>query len=410
MRRVAVTGLGCVTPIGNDVASFWDSAINGRHGIGYITKYNTEGMKVKIAAEVKDFKPELFMEKSEIKKTDLFSQYAIAAATQAVTDSGIVDHVDPERFGVYVGSGIGGINTFVAETEKMLTKSPLKISPFFIPMIISNMASALVAMKFEALGVNMGMVSACTTSTHSIGEAYRAIKHGYADAMIAGGAEATINMLAMGGFTNCLALCESNDCDNSSMPYDKRRSGFVMGEGAGVIVLEELESAKKRGAKIYAEIVGYANTNDAYHMTAPHPDARCNKKMIELTLKDAGVSPTERFYINSHGTSTPLNDKIESFAIKEIFGELAYKIPISSTKSMTGHMLGAAGGVEAIASIKSLETGIVHPTVGLKEDDPECDLDYVKGTCRNVDIDYALSLNVGFGGHNAGLLLKKLEA
>ena len=408
MNRVVVTGLGCITPVGNDVPSFWDNTINGRHGFATITKFDPSITKVKIAAEVKDFSPELYIEKTEIRKMDLYTQYALAAATQAVEDSGIENAVLPERFGVYIGSGIGGISTSISETEKMLNKGPGRISPFFIPMMISNMASAQIAIRYSAKGPNLPIVTACSTATHSIGEAFRAIKFGYADAIITGGSEASINPLAIGGFTNCMALSMTNDPDNCSIPFDKRRDGFVIGEGAGVIVLEEYEHAKKRGARIYCEISGYGNNCDAYHITAPHPEAEGSAKMISLVFEEAGIAPDEGLYINPHGTSTPLNDKTETLAIKMVLGDLAYKVPISSTKSVVGHMLGAAGGAEAIIAIKAIETGIVPPTIGYKEPDPDCDLDYVPNVMRQYDIDKSLSLSLGFGGHNAGILFNKI--
>jgi 3-oxoacyl-[acyl-carrier-protein] synthase II len=323
-------------------------------------------------------------------------------------ESGVADSVASERLGVYIGSGIGGMDTFIKQTEIFLSKGPSRVSPFFIPMMIANMASALVAIKYNATGVNMPVVSACATATHAIGEAFRAIKYGHADAIIAGGAEATINGLSMAGFTQCMALSTTNDPNNCSMPFDKRRDGFVMGEGAGILILEEYERAVKRGAKIYCELSGYGNTCDAYHITAPHPEAVSSAKMIKLALSEAGVLPNEKLYINPHGTSTPLNDKTETSAIKIALGDLAYKIPISSTKSMTGHMLGAAGGIEAIAAVKVLETGIVPPTIGYKEPDPECDLDYVPNKARECGIDKALSLSLGFGGHNAGILMNRI--
>ncbi len=408
-KRVVVTGLGCISPVGNDVPTFWQSLTDGRHGFGPITKFDTSQLKVKVAAEVKDFAPERYMEKTEIRKADLFSQYAIAAASQAVEESGIGGAVEPDRFGVYMSSGIGGINTLITETEKMLEKGPSRVSPFFIPMMIANMASALVAIRFCARGPVLPIVTACATSTHSVGEAFRAIQHGYADAIIAGGAEAAINELAVAGFANCMALSKSNDPDTCCTPFDRRRSGFVMGEGAAALVLEEYEHAVKRGAKIYCEISGYSNTCDAYHMTAPHPEAIGSIAMIKNIFKDSERVPDEHLYINPHGTSTPLNDKAETMAIKEVLGELAYKIPVSSTKSMTGHMLGAAGAIEAIASIKALETGIIPPTVGYAEPDPECDLDYVPGSARKAELNMALSLSLGFGGHNAGVLFNKIE-
>jgi 3-oxoacyl-[acyl-carrier-protein] synthase II len=408
MKRVVITGMGCVTPVGNDVDSFWTNIINGKHGFGEITKFDASDMKVKIAAEVKDFHPENYIEKNEIKRTDLYSQYAIAAATQAMNESGIVGKVAPERLGVYVSSGIGGMNTFEIEAEKKITRGPSRISPLFIPMMIANIAAALVAIMYNAQGPCLPVVTACATGTHSIGEAFRAIKHGYADAIIAGGAEASITPLAIGGFTNMMALSTRIDPDYCSTPFDKSRDGFVMGEGAGVVVLEEYEHAKARGANILAEIVGYGNTCDAYHITAPHPEARGSAKMIQLALEEAGIVANEKLYINPHGTSTPMNDKIETFAIKAALGDIAYKIPISSTKSMTGHMLGAAGGVEAIVAIKALQNNMVPPTLGYKEHDEECDLDYVPNKARACELDAAMSLSLGFGGHNAGIVFKKV--
>jgi len=408
MKRVVVTGLGCISPVGNNVETMWENLIAGKHGFAEITRFDASDLKVRIAGEVKDFNPEDYIEKSEIRKTDIYAQYAIAAASQAVEESGIADNVKPNRFGVYIGSGIGGISTFITETEKMLTKGPQRISPFFIPMMIANMGSALVAMKYGAMGPNLPTVSACASGTNAIGEAFRAIKYGHADAIIAGGADACVNPLAVGGFINCQALSTTNEPDNSSVPFDKRRDGFVMGEGAGVIVLEEYEHAKKRNAKIYCEISGYGNTNDAYHITAPHPEALGATELLRLTMEEARLKADEKLYINPHGTSTPLNDKTETLAIKNVFGELAYKIPISSSKSMIGHMLGAAGGCEAIAAIKTIETGIIHPTAGYKEPDPDCDLDYVPNASRKADIDKALSLSLGFGGHNAAILFNKL--
>ena len=408
MNRVVVTGLGCISPIGNTVDSYWQSLIAGKHGFAEITRFDTTDLKVKIAAEVKGFSPQDYIERSEIKKIDLFAQYALAAATQAVEDSGILGTVESSRLGVYIGSGIGGISTFITETEKLLTKGPQRISPFFIPMMIANMASALVAMKYKAQGPNLPIVSACATGTHAIGEAFRAIKFGYADALITGGTEASINPLSMGGFINCMALSSTNDPDNSSIPFDRRRDGFVIGEGAGIIVLEEYQHALRRNARIYCEISGYGNTCDAYHMTAPDPEATGGAEMIRLAMEESGFSADERLYINPHGTSTPLNDKSETLAIKKAFGEMAYNIPISSTKSMIGHMLGAAGGAEAIAAIKTIETGVIHPTVGYKEPDPDCDLDYVPNIARNCIIDKALSISLGFGGHNAGIVFNRL--
>lgn len=407
MRRVVITGMGIISPIGNSVAEFGESLRNGKNGIDFITKFDTSEYKVKVAAEVKGFDPqEYFDSKSEIRHTDLYVQYAMGAAVQAVNDSRI-NNIDPTRLGVYIGSGVGGINTFVTETEKLLNRGPTRISPFFITMMISNMASGAVAIRFGAQGPSLPVVSACATSGNAIGEAYRAIKHGYADAIIAGGAEAAICPLAIAGFTNCRALSEKNDPKRSSIPFDKERDGFVMGEGAGIIILEEYESAAARKAKIYAEVCGYGNNCDAYHITAPHPDAMGAANAISIAVKEAGIKPDDRIYINAHGTSTPANDSAETLAIKRVFGENAHKIPVSSTKSMTGHMLGAAGAAEVIAGVVALNGGFVPPTIGYEVEDEECDLDYVPNSSRKMDIDYVLSSSFGFGGHNACVALKK---
>ncbi len=407
MRRVVVTGLGVISPVGNTVAEFWDSLINGQCGIDFITKFDTTDFKVKIAAEVNNFDPRSCMDKSEIRKTDLFAQYAVAAASQAMEDSGINGAIEPERLGVYIGSGTGGMNTFVSECEKFLTGGPRKVSPFFVPMMISNMAAGNIAIKFNAQGPCLPVVTACATSTHSVGEAFRAIKHGYADAIIAGGAEATINPLSVAGFTNCMALSTKNIPNESSIPFDKRRDGFVMGEGAGVLILEEYEHAKARNAKIYAEINGYGNTCDAYHITAPHPEAIGGAKAISLAIEEANMQEENEIYINAHGTGTPLNDKAETAAIKRALGEKAYKACISSTKSMTGHMLGAAGAVEAIASVLALEQGVIPPTINYQEKDEFCDLDYVPNIARKKQANLALSISLGFGGHNACIAFTK---
>ena len=406
-RRVVVTGMGAITPVGNDVASFWEGLVAGKNGIGPITKFDTTDYKVKIAAEVKDFHPEDYMEKPLIRKTDLFCQYAMAAASQAMEDSGIAGKVAPERLGVYVGSGIGGMATFIEECTKLNERGPKHVSPFFIPKLISNIASGHIAIAHQAKGPSMSIVTACSTSAHAVGEAYRAIQYGSADAMIAGGAEAVINGLALAGFTNCMALCTSNDPENASMPFDKRRSGFVMGEGGAILILEEYEHAVSRGAKIYGEICGYGNTNDAYHMTAPQPEGEGITEAIRLAVKEAGMPDDAKLYINAHGTSTPLNDKTETLAFKKVFGERARRIPVSSTKSMTGHMLGATGAAEAIACLLALQNGIVPPTIHYEEPDPECDLDYVPNTARKADLDFAISTNLGFGGHNACLAFRR---
>lgn len=401
MKRVVVTGLGAITPIGNDVACLWQSLISGKCGIGPITKFDASEYKVSLAAEVKDFDASLYMDKSEIKKSDLFSQYAIAAASQAVADSGIQNNISSERFGVYFGSGIGGIETFSNETEKLLTKGNRKVSPHFIPMMISNMAAGNIAIKFNAQGPCLPIVTACATGTNAIGEAFRAIKFGYADAIITGGSEASILPIGVAGFDNMLALHSSDNPKEASIPFDKRRSGFVMGEGAGALILEEYEHAVKRGAKIYAEICGYGCTCDAHHITAPNPEAIGASRAIIAAIEEADMKDEESIYINAHGTSTPLNDVSETKAIKKALGDKAYKSLVSSTKSMTGHMLGAAGAVEAIASILAVKEGIIPPTVGLYEQDPECDLDYVANTAREKNVNLALSVSLGFGGHNA---------
>lgn len=407
-RRVVITGLGAVTPIGNDVPTFWENAVAGKNGIGPITKFDTTNSKVNIAAEVKDFNPLLYMEKPQVRKTDLFTQYALAAADQAMQDSGIAGKVDPERLGVYVGSGVGGMDTFVEEVTKLLNKGPKGVSPFFITKMITNIASGNIAIKHNAQGPSMCVVTACATSANAVGEAFRAIKHGYADAMIAGGAEATINEMAIAGFANCMALCTTNDPENASMPFDKRRSGFVMGEGSAVLILEEYEHAVQRGAKIYAEVCGYGNTNDAHHVTAPHPEAVGPANAVKQAMREAGIPEGAALYINAHGTSTPLNDKTETLAFKKALGEeRARQTPISSTKSMTGHMLGATGALEAIVCTLALQNGVVPPTIHYQEADPECDLDYVPNTARKIELEYALSTNLGFGGHNACLAFKK---
>lgn len=412
MKRVVITGMGIISPIGNDIPSFWNSLTAGVCGIGPITAFDTTAYKVKLAAEVKNFDPLLYMEKQEIRKQDQFSQYAVAAASQAMSDSGLQsgENIDPFRLGVYIGTGTGGMQTFLVESEKLLEKGPSRTSPFFIPMMIGNMASGNVALKFQAKGPSLPIMTACATSTNAIGEAYRTIKHGYADAIIAGGTEATIVTLAVSGFTNCMALTQNSDATSASIPFDKRRSGFVMGEGAGVIVLEEYEHAAARGAHIYGEVCGYGNTNDAYHMTAPDPDALGSSRAIQMAVEEAGIRDTDEIYINAHGTSTPINDKTETKAIKLALGEtVARKAHISSTKSMTGHMLGAAGGVEAIATVLALKNGVIPPTIGYAERDPECDLDYTPNRAVQAAVTLGLSTSLGFGGHNGCLAFRKFE-
>lgn len=409
MKRVVITGLGAITPVGCDTNTFWNSLKNGKNGIDFITKFDTSDLRAKLAAEVKDFDPLLYMEKSEVRKTDKFVQYAVAAASQAVSDSGIKDNIDPERFGVYYGSGIGGFETFVAEHNNMLTRGPQRVSPMFIPKMIMNMAAGNLAIKFNAKGPCIAVSTACATGTTAIGEAYRAIKGGYADAIIAGGVEASLAPLSIAGFVNCMALTESTDKDSASIPFDKRRSGFVMGEGSGALIVEEYEHAVKRNAKIYAEIKGYGSTCDAFHVTAPDSSATASAKAIADCIKEAGGSfDPEKIYVNAHGTSTPLNDKTETTALKNVFGQDAYKLNISSTKSMTGHLLGAAGAIEAIAAIMALCENIVPPTIGYKEKDEECDLNYTPNTAKETELELAISTSLGFGGHNACIGFTKI--
>lgn len=407
MRRVVITGIGAVTPVGNDIETMWDSLVNGKNGIDYIKSFDTEKLKVKVAAEVKDFDPTKYIEKKELRKTDLFCQYAIAAACQAVEDSGIIGTIEDEKLGVYVGSGTGGMHTFFTQCENMIAEK--KISPFFIPMMIGNMAAGLIAIRFSAKGPCLPVVTACATSTHAVGEAFHAIKNGYADAIITGGAEAAITPLAIAGFSSCMALSTRNDPNSSSIPFDKRRDGFVMGEGAGILVLEEYEHAVARGAKIYAEVAGYGNTCDAHHVTAPDPEAAGAARCVEIALKEAGITDDDTLYINAHGTSTPANDKTETAAFKRALGEKAYDAYISSTKSMTGHMLGATGAVEAIVAALAVKNGIVPPTIGLEEPDPECDLNYVPNKAVEAPLTVAASTTFGFGGHNACIALKKVS-
>ncbi len=411
MYRVVVTGMGVVSPIGNDLESFWEGLKAGKCGIGRITRFDATGLKVSLDAEVKDFEPKNYYDTvQEIRKSDLYMQYAMAAAKEAVEDSGILDSdMDKERFGVYIGSGIGGIGTTVREAKKLMDKGPEMVSPFFVPMMISNMAAGSVSIRFGAKGPTLPVVTACATSTHTIGEAYRAIKHGYADAIIAGGSEASINELAMAGFINCQALNLSDDPEEGSLPFDKRRGGFVMGEGAGILILEEYEHAVKRGAKIYAEVAGYGNTADAYHITAPDPEGSGAIRAIRNAADEAGITDVSRVYVNAHGTGTHLNDAMETKALKAVFGERAYDLNISSTKSMTGHMMGATGAVEAIASVKAIQEGIIPPTINYREKDEECDLNYTPNEAVQKDVSVALSTSLGFGGHNACIAFKKYE-
>ncbi len=408
MRRVVVTGMGAITPVGNDIKSFWDGIISGKNGIDKVTKFDISGFKATLAAEVKDFDPTLYMEKGAARKTDLYAQYALAAAAQAMEDSGIEGKVESDRIGVYVGSGIGGIKTLCEEHSNLLEKGERRVSPLFIPKMITNIAAGNIAIKYGLNGPCFCVTTACATGTHCIGEAYRAIKHGYADAMVAGGSEAAINPLSFAGFINCMALSTSEDKDTASIPFDARRNGFIMGEGAGILVLEEYEHAVSRGAKIYGEIAGYGSTCDAYHVTAPDPDAKWVSRAIVDAMEEAGLVGETNVYVNTHGTSTPLNDKTETTALHAAFGEGAKDIHMSSTKSMTGHMLGAAGAVEAIAAVLALSEGIIPPTIGYKEADPECDINCTPNEAVKADICAAYSTSLGFGGHNACLAFKKI--
>ena len=411
MERVVITGMGAVTPIGNDVPSFWESLKAGRRGIGPLTRFDASGYKVHVAGEVRDFDPLRWMEKSDARKYDLFCQYALAAAAQAVEESGVVGALPPERIGTYFGSGIGGINTFAQQQTALLERGPRRVSPFFIPALIINMAGGLIAIKYNFQGASLPAVTACATGNNAIGEAYRAIKHGYLDAALAGGAEAALVPVGVAGFANMKALSAAEDPAVACVPFDARRDGFVMGEGAGALLLENYRSAKARGAKIYGEIRGYGVTCDAYHITAPHPEAMGGARALKMAYDEAGGCPDPaRLYINAHGTSTPLNDASETLAIKKALGEeAARKCMVSSTKSMTGHMLGAAGAVEAIAAVLAVREDIAPPTIGYREPDPACDLDYVPNTARKTPIDLALSASLGFGGHNAYLAFQKAE-
>ena len=407
-RRVVVTGLGAVSPVGNDVPTMWKNMLDGVNGIETITAFDTSDLKVHIAGTVKNFEPEKYFEKREAKKLDVYCQYAIAAAQEAVDDSGILGKIDENRFGVYIGAGIGGLNTFINNTINLENGGPRKVSPFFIPMMIGNIATGNVAIRFNAKGVSLSVMSACATGTNSIGEAFHAIKDGYADAIIAGGAEAVVARLTIVGFQNMKALSTNPDPSKASRPFDKDRDGFVMGEGAGMLILEEYEHAKARGAKIYAEFAGYGNTCDAHHVTAPDPEGAGLARAIEIAFKEANVADDAEVYINAHGTSTHLNDLTETMAIKTALGENAYKASVSSTKSMTGHMLGATGAIEAIAAVKAIEDGMIPPTINLDEPEEGLDLDYTPKTAKKREINVAASTNLGFGGHDACVVFKKL--
>lgn len=407
-RRVVITGMGAITPIGNDVNAFWNNAKEGKLGVDFITLIDQELIDVKIAAEVKDFDADTLVGKKEAKRLDRFAQFALVASDEAIKDSGIdLEKENLERFGVMLGSGIGGFETIESECSKLATGKSRRVSPFFVPMAIINLGAGNVAIKYGLKGPCTSAVTACATGTNNIGDAFRAIKHGYVDVMLAGGAEAPITRLGVTGFNSMKALNTSNDPLKASTPFDKNRGGFVMGEGAGVLIIESLEHAEARGANIIAEIVGYGSTCDAYHITSPDPDGAGAARAMKDAIEEAGIEAKEVSYINAHGTSTELNDKFETFAIKKAFGENAYNVPISSTKSMTGHLLGAAGAIEAIICAKALQEGFIPPTIGYETKDEELDLDYVPNVGRKEELEYALTNSLGFGGHNATLLLKK---
>ena len=413
-RRVAVTGIGVITPIGNNVETYWKNLLDGVCGIDCIKSIPTDDLPVKIAGEVKDFNPADFgIEAGFARKQDQFTIYAVAAAQQAVQQSGLNSseggNIDPMRYGVYVGSGIGGFSTMMRETEKILTEGPKWVSPLFVPTMISNIAAGNIAIRNNAYGPCLPVATACATSTHAIGEAFRAIKHGYADAIIAGGTEAAVIPLAIAGFANAKALSRAEDPKYASLPFNKNRGGFVIAEGAGMLILEEMEHAKARGAEILCEIAGYGNTCDAYHVTAPRPDGSTQAAAISAALSEAGYTSQDTLYINAHGTGTALNDITETTAFKLALGEEAYKAHISSTKGATGHLLGAAGAIEAAAAVLSLKNGIVPPTINLDEVDPECDLDYTPNTPVKADLTMAISDSLGFGGHNGCVAFRKYE-
>lgn len=407
-RRVVITGMGAITPVGNTVDEFWASLKAGKIGIAPITRFDTADFKVKIAAEVKDFDPTLYMDFKAAKRMGLFSQYAVAAAAQAVKDSGInIEEENPYKCGVMVGSGVGSMQAMETEISKLRDKGPSRVSPMFVPVMISNMAAGNVAIHTGFKGKNIDVVTACATGTNNIGEAYRSIQCGEADVILAGGTEAAVCPMGIAGFTSLTALSTNDDVNTVSRPFDKNRDGFVLGEGAAVLVLEELEHAIKRGANILAEVVGYGATCDAFHITSPAEDGSGAANAMMFAMEDAGIKPADLDYINAHGTSTHHNDLFETRAIKMAMGEDAYKVKINSTKSMTGHLLGAAGAIEAVVLVKSIQDGYVHVTAGSKEADEEMDLDYCFGSGAEMEVNYAMSNSLGFGGHNASIIFKK---
>lgn len=409
-RRVVVTGIGAITPLGNDAETTWKAVLNGESGIGPLTRLNPEDFPVKVAAEVKDFDIEQYVSKKDARKMDRFTHYALAASIMAMRDAGLEELPEEmkNRTGVWIGSGVGGIETHEQQFRTFLEKGYRRVSPFFVPMMIPDMASGQVSIHFGARGINSCTVTACASGTNSIGDAFKVIQRGDADVMITGGAEAPITNMAVAGFCANTALSLNPDPASASRPFDKDRDGFVIGEGAGIVILEEYEHAVNRGAKIYAEVVGYGSTGDAHHITAPAPEGEGAARAMTQALQDAEVQPEAVGYINAHGTSTPYNDQFETMAVKTVFGEHAYKLAMSSTKSMTGHLLGAAGGIEAIFTALSLKDDILPPTTNYKTADPECDLDYVTDGARKAEVQYAMSNSLGFGGHNASILLKKI--
>ncbi|WP_072873829.1 beta-ketoacyl-ACP synthase II [Alicyclobacillus tolerans] len=408
-KRVVVTGLGAVTPVGSTVESFWQNLLAGKSGIGLIDRFDVSEYPVRIAGQVKGFQAEDYIEKKEIRRFDMYAQFAVGAAVQALRQSGLqITEENAARVGVYIGSGIGGLQTMLENYNVLRDRGPKRVSPFLVPMMMINSASGQISIMFGAKGPNLAPVSACATGTHAVGDAYKIIARGAADAMICGGAEATICDLALAGFANMKALSTRNDSpEQASRPFDAHRDGFVMGEGAGVLVLESLESAKARGAKILAEVVGYGMSADAHHITAPDPVGFGASLAMQAALDDAGLRPEDVDYINAHGTSTDLNDKLETIAVKATFGEYAYKLSMSSIKSMTGHLLGAAGGVEAVASVMTILTGMIPPTMNYETPDPECDLDYVPNKAREQAVDTVMSNSFGFGGHNASIIIRR---
>ncbi len=409
-RRVVVTGMGMITPVGNSVAATWEALTAGRSGVAPITKFDASNFPVRFAAEVKDFNATDYMDRKEAKRSDWYTQYAVGAAKMAMADAGLSmpNNLDPDRIGVIIGSGIGGLKSFEEQHDVYREMGQSKISPFFIPMFIADIAAGIVSMHFQAKGPNYATVSACATSAHAIGDAFRTIQYGDADVMICGGSEATVTPMAIGGFANMKALSERNDAPaKASRPFEKGRDGFVMGEGAGIVILEELEHARARGATIYAEVAGYGATGDAYHLTAPAPDGEGAQRAMKRAIRDAGLTPADVQYINAHGTSTPANDLNESRAIKAVFGESAYNVNVSSTKSCTGHMLGAAGAVECIVSTLVVREGVIPPTINYEVPDPELDLNYTPNVSVKRDVTAALSNSFGFGGHNVTLAIRR---